>query len=224
MKTTNDILDKLNNGTTDEKTAALEKLSTLSTDTTFAQEFIKKQGLALLISLIEGGKCKAGMLAFCLASFVELMDHGVVSWDILETPFINVIASYVNKNVKDPPLDAKVVQASLSILESIVLNSTAKYTQVEKEVTFPNLVFHLKSTNPVIQQNAIALINALFLKADSNKKRTIAATLSSKPVREVILTNIIQGTFVKVCEQLFNQCYSYIWGKINHVIHVAGRE
>jgi engulfment/cell motility protein 1 len=90
--------------------------------------------------------------------------------------------------------DAKVVQASLSILENIVLNSSGKYGQVEKEVTFPNLVMHLQSQNPVIQQNAIALINALFLKADNSKRKAIAATLSSKQVRNVILTNVIQSS------------------------------
>lgn len=36
----------------EEKTAALQKLSALSTDMTFAFEFINKQGLALIISQV----------------------------------------------------------------------------------------------------------------------------------------------------------------------------
>lgn len=51
-KTACDILTKLNNGTIEEKTIALQKLSTLSTDMTFALEFINKQGLALIISQV----------------------------------------------------------------------------------------------------------------------------------------------------------------------------
>lgn len=51
-KTASDILAKLNNGTIEEKTIALEKLSTLSTDMTFALEFINKKGLALIISQV----------------------------------------------------------------------------------------------------------------------------------------------------------------------------
>lgn len=51
-KTASDILAKLNNGSVEEKTAALQKLSTLSTDMTFALEFINKQGLALIISQV----------------------------------------------------------------------------------------------------------------------------------------------------------------------------
>ena len=51
-KTASDILTKLNNGTMEEKTVSLQKLSTLSTDMTFALEFINKQGLALIISQV----------------------------------------------------------------------------------------------------------------------------------------------------------------------------
>ncbi|XP_046738247.1 engulfment and cell motility protein 1 isoform X3 [Diprion similis] len=51
-KTASDILAKLNNGNNDEKVSALQKLSTLSNDVTFALEFINKQGLALIISQV----------------------------------------------------------------------------------------------------------------------------------------------------------------------------
>jgi len=105
------------------------------------------------------------MLANTLASFVESMDHEIVSWDILETHFINMVASYVN-NQTSRLQEAKVVQSSLSILESIVLNSFAKYSQVEKEVEFPNLVLRLENQNPIIQQTAFFFfffINFFFL-------------------------------------------------------------
>ena len=117
----------------------------------------------LIISQVEQEKYKGSTLAFCLQSFVELMDHGIVSWDMLETPFINKVASYVNN--QSVAQDSNVIEASISILENIVLNSGGKCSQVEKEVTFPNLVMHLQNMNPQIQQNAIALINALFIKA-----------------------------------------------------------
>lgn len=187
-KTAEDILFKVKNGNLEEKTHALQKLSQLSTDMTFALEFINKQGLALIISMVEEGKCQGATLAFCLMSFVELMDHGIVSWDILESTFINRVASYINNQGSSQ--DSKVVQASLSILESIVLNSSAKYAHLEKELTFPSLVVHLQSSNPVTQQNAIALINALFVKADNIKRKSISATLNSQKVRNVILSNI----------------------------------
>lgn len=140
---------------------------------------------------IESGKYKGMPLAHSLQSFVELMDHGIVSWEVLEAPFINKVASFIiSQSVTQ---ETSVIEASLSILENIVLNSSGKCAQVEKEVTFQNLVVHLQNMSPQIQQNALALINALFSKADSAKRRTVATYLQSKQVRNVFLSNVIQS-------------------------------
>lgn len=185
-KIAQDILQKLNMGTADEKAQAMEKLSVLSSDMTFALDFISKQGLALIIRQIENGKCKGTMLAHTLISFVELMEHGNVSWDILDDNFISRVAGLLNQ-VHEP----QVTKAALSILENVVLNSTEGYGLVEREVPIGPLVNHLKAT-PVEQQNVVALINALLIKADIVKRKTVASTLVSKQVRTVIQNNILQ--------------------------------
>lgn len=187
-KTAQDILQKLNNsnGTPEEKTEAMQKLSVLSTDMTFALDFINKQGLAVIIRQIESGKCKGTLLAYTLLSFVELMEHGIVSWDILDSSFIGRVGNLVNS-----PQEVQVTQAALSVLENVVLNSTEGYGQVEREVPVGSLINHLQAT-PVVQQNAIALINALLIKADPIKRRCLAATLATKQVRTVIQSNILQ--------------------------------
>lgn len=185
-KTAKDILNKLNTGNSEEKSSALQKLSNLSSDMTFAVDFINKQGLSLIVSQIEGGKCKGSILAHTLLSFVELMEHGTVSWDILGVDFINRVAGLV-KN----PQEHQITQAALSILENVVLNSSAGYGQVEHEVPVTALITHLHAA-PVVQQNAVALINALLLKADLVKRRSVAATLVSKQVRIAIQNNILQ--------------------------------
>lgn len=190
-KTVQDILSKINTGSESDQVSALSKLSTSSSDLTFAFEFINKKGLSLIINNIETGKFKGSCLKFALITFVELMDHGIISWDILENHFINKVASFVNNqtNTQDP----QIIQSSLSILENIVLNSSGKNSHVEKEITLPNLVLHLQNPyqDTIIQQNAIALINAIFTKADITKRKTIAATLASKQVRNVIYENLI---------------------------------
>lgn len=191
-KTVQDILIKINNGTDADKSAALEKLTTLSSDLTFALEFINKKGLSLVINNIESGKFKMDMLKFGLITFVELMDHGIISWDVLESPFISKVANFVNN--QSTPQDPKVIQSCLSILENIVINSSGKSSQVEKEITILNLIMHLQTQDRVIQQNAIALINAIFSKADMAKRKVIASTLSSKQVRSVIYDNLIETT------------------------------
>ncbi|XP_060534785.1 engulfment and cell motility protein 1 [Cylas formicarius] len=184
-KTAQDILHKLNTGSVEEKAWAMEKLSELSADMTFALEFINKQGLALIIKQIEGGKCKGTFLAHTLLSFVELMEPGIVSWDILTSEFIARVATLVNSQH-----DAQVSQAALSILENVILNSTEGYSQVEKDVTIQSLLPHLQSTS-VVQQNAVALINALLLKADHAKRKTLVQIITSKPVRSIIQTSIL---------------------------------
>lgn len=190
-KTVKDIRSKITTGTEAEQTAALEKLSVLSSDLTFAHEFIKNKGLPLIINNIESGKFKGNCLKYALITFVELMDHGNTSWDILESQFISKVASFISNNAQDP----KIIQSSLSILENIVLNSSGKNLQVEKEVTIPNLVSHLNTpyqeNASAIHQNTIALINAIFSKADITKRKSIAATLSSKPVRNIVYENLI---------------------------------
>ncbi|KAF5269890.1 hypothetical protein FQR65_LT05689 [Abscondita terminalis] len=185
-KTAQDILHKLNLGSSEEKTVALQKLSNLSADVTFALDFINKQGLALIIRQIEVGKYKGTILAHTLLSFVELMEHGTVSWDILEGNFISRVASLVNT-----VQESQITQAALSILENVVLNSTEGYGQVEREVPVASLITHLQSS-AVVQQNAVALINALLLKADAVKRRALASTLASKQVRTAIQNNILQ--------------------------------
>lgn len=62
---------------------------------------------------------------------------------------------------------------------------------MEREVPIGSLVGHLQAA-PVVQQNAVALINALLSRADPTKRKTLAATLTSKQVRTVIQNNILQ--------------------------------
>ncbi|VEN41849.1 unnamed protein product [Callosobruchus maculatus] len=193
-KTAQDILLKLNTGSPEEKAHAMNRLSVLSADMTFALDFINKQGLTLIIKQIESGKCKGTVLAHTLLSFVELMEHGIVSWDILNGDFITRVASFVNS-----PQEAEVTQAALSILENVVLNSTEGYGQVEREVPISSLVSHLQATS-VVQQNAVALINALLSRADLAKRRSLVAILSSNKVRTAIQNNILQTGAAKGAE------------------------
>ena len=54
-KTAQEILSKLQSGTTVERCDSLRRLAELSVDYTFAQEFINKKGLYRLIDMIESG-------------------------------------------------------------------------------------------------------------------------------------------------------------------------
>lgn len=199
-KTANDTLESLRSGSIVEKTKCLKQLATLSKDHTFAMEFIKEQGLTIIINMIEDPSQKDDdILKYSLQSFVELMEHDTISWEILQSTFVqrNI---YIVCNFQHFPKEC--TQSALSNLENIVQNSS-KYVLVEKDVTLQDLLRLLQDANSATtQQNAIALINALFMKADEARKRQIAHTISAKPYRLALLGNP-SGRQIEMTHQLY---------------------
>lgn len=198
-KTANDILETLKSGTNIEKSRVLENLATLSSDMTFALEFIKEQGMNIIISMIENDQCIGEMLKFVMLSFVELMEHGTISWDILQSKFISRNIYFINHPTAVP---SEVVQCALCVLENIVQNSSNFAGVIEDDVKLDKLLILLQDTSKIIQQNTIALINALFIKGDANRRRSIASTLSSKPFRSAFLDTVASAN-IGISHQLY---------------------
>uniref|UniRef100_A0A4W3GRU8 Engulfment and cell motility 1 (ced-12 homolog, C. elegans) n=1 Tax=Callorhinchus milii TaxID=7868 RepID=A0A4W3GRU8_CALMI len=190
---------RIQSSSMDAKLEALKDLASYSRDITFAQEFINLDGISLLTQMVESAMLShdlisdRNMLSFSLTAFVELMDHGIVSWDTFSVAFIKKIASYVNKT----GMDVSVLQRSLAILESMVLNSYDLYQKVAQEITIGQLIPHLQGTDPDIQTYTIAVINALFLKAPDDKRQVfieeMASILAQKQLRNIILNHVIRG-------------------------------
>uniref|UniRef100_A0A8C1YDE6 Engulfment and cell motility 2 n=1 Tax=Cyprinus carpio TaxID=7962 RepID=A0A8C1YDE6_CYPCA len=195
MRAARQLLERIQSHGIDARLEALKELAKLSADPTFAAEFINMEGLATLARLVESVKWKiinpffGEMLAFTLTAFLELMDHGIVSWDLISVSFIKQISGYVNQ----PMVDVSILQRSLAILESMVLNSHSLYQRVAQETTVAQLIAHLQVSNQEIQTYAIALINALFLKTPEDRRQEMASTLAQKHLRGIILNHIIRG-------------------------------
>uniref|UniRef100_A0A8C5X4W7 Engulfment and cell motility 3 n=1 Tax=Malurus cyaneus samueli TaxID=2593467 RepID=A0A8C5X4W7_9PASS len=151
----------------DVKTDSLKKLASLSQDVTFAQEFISRNGLKQIYSIVEEGHDTGEILTHTLKAFTELMEHDFVSWENLSTVFIRKIVSYVNMNA----VDASIQQLSLSILENMVPTSRLLFELVKKEVTLDRLLTHLQATNAQLQLKAMALLIALLLSATDTERR-----------------------------------------------------
>ena len=186
----------------EDKLKAAQELASYAADPCFAIEFTDKQGMEMLTNYIENmesGKTSDQIGAFLLPAFVDLMDHGLTQWETLEAQFIKKVASFINNQMIST--DPRTLQAALSILESIVHTSNAKYVLVERELTIPNLAMHLQNSSAAIQQNTLALINALLLKAEDSKKAAICKTLNTRQIRNLIVMSIIQGKTTK-----FHQC------------------
>lgn len=125
-------------------------------------------GNLALILLIPDVPCSLGeMLALGLRAFLELMEHGVVSWETLSISFVRKVCpcpgamgqgqhlalmnegdtlyplqviSYVNMNL----MDASVQPLALRLLESVTLSSPALGQLVKSEVPLDRLLVHLQ--------------------------------------------------------------------------------
>ncbi|KAL7382344.1 hypothetical protein ABVT39_020863 [Epinephelus coioides] len=194
--------ERIQSSSMDAKLESLKDLANASRDITFAQEFINLDGISLLTQMVESGTDFGDLLSFTLTAFVELMDHGIVSWDTFSVAFIKKIASYVNKSA----MDTAVLQRSLAILESMVLNSQDLYHKVAQEITIGQLIPHLQGTDQDIQTYTIAVINALFLKAPEEKRQEMAHILAQKQLRSIILSNVIRGP-TPINDEMAHQLY-----------------
>uniref|UniRef100_A0A7M4FVZ4 Engulfment and cell motility 2 n=1 Tax=Crocodylus porosus TaxID=8502 RepID=A0A7M4FVZ4_CROPO len=187
------LMERIQSHSMEARLDAMKELAKLSADGTFATEFINMEGITVLTRLVESGtkllSHYSEMLAFTLTAFLELMDHGIVSWDMVSITFIKQIAGYVSQ----PTLDVSILQRSLAILESMVLNSHTLYQKIAEEITVGQLISHLQVSNQEIQTYAIALINALFLKAPEDKRQEMANAFAQKHLRSIILNHVIRG-------------------------------
>uniref|UniRef100_H3CTT1 Engulfment and cell motility 3 n=1 Tax=Tetraodon nigroviridis TaxID=99883 RepID=H3CTT1_TETNG len=177
---------------------SLKELASVSTDVTFAQEFISRDGHLVLVKIVEESSDRLSRYFFTtsnvimthtLTAFMELMDHGIVSWENLSSTFIKKIAGYVNAK----PTDAS-IQQSLDILESMVLSSFGLFLQVKQEVTMERLIAHLQVTNQQIQTKAMALLMALLQTAGESDRQEIFAFMNKKNLRQYIYKNIIHSS------------------------------
>ena len=195
-KTAQKLMSNLTHPLSNEnKLDALVQLSLDSADPAFALEFIRRKGLAFLVNAIEKSEYHNTELAYALTAFLEIMDHGIVEWDdVLTSSFVKTVARFVNQSAN---LDATILQRALGILECAVINSQRIYSEVADAINIGNLVAHLQRSNSEIQQNTIALLNSLFLKAPGEKgrvagRRNITDTMVQKQFRTVLLNNVIR--------------------------------
>uniref|UniRef100_A0A8C4FH77 Engulfment and cell motility 3 n=1 Tax=Dicentrarchus labrax TaxID=13489 RepID=A0A8C4FH77_DICLA len=161
---------------------SLKELASVSTDVTFAQEFISRDGHLLLVKIVEDSNESNVIMTHTLTGFMELMDHGIVSWENLSSVFIKKIASFVNAK----PTDASIQQVSLDILENMVLSSHSLFLQVKQEVTMERLIAHLQVTNQQIQTKAMALLMALLQTAGDLDRQVLKMC--------ILLQNIIHSS------------------------------
>uniref|UniRef100_A0A8C9US95 Engulfment and cell motility 3 n=1 Tax=Spermophilus dauricus TaxID=99837 RepID=A0A8C9US95_SPEDA len=183
------LLGGLQSPSREVRQEALRHLVLLATDMTFAQEVISRDGLQRLGTIIEDGDDLGEVLALGLKAFLELMEHGVVSWETLSIPFVRKVVCYVNMNL----MDASVQPLALRLLESVTLSSPALGQLVKSEVPLDRLLVHLQVMNQQLQTKAMALLTALLQGANPTERKHMLDYLWQRNLRQFIYKNIIHS-------------------------------
>ncbi|XP_058253489.1 engulfment and cell motility protein 3 isoform X1 [Hemibagrus wyckioides] len=185
-----DLFKGVQSSDPDVRCESLKQLAVIATDITFAQEFISRDGHSLLVHIVEDANEAPLIMTHTLTAFMELMDHGIVSWENLSSVFIKKIAGFVNAKV----MDTSIQQVSLDILESMVLSSSSLFHQIREEITLERLISHLQVSNQQLQTKAMALLMALLLTAGDADRQDLFAFLEKKNLRQYIHKNIIHSS------------------------------
>jgi hypothetical protein len=94
--------DTIRSQNVDERRRAISELFLLSKDYTFALEFIKLNGIHLLMTMVESSQLMNDIeiiqLANILGAFLELMEHSIVSWDNLTENFVKKLINFVDRS------------------------------------------------------------------------------------------------------------------------------
>uniref|UniRef100_A0A5G2QVJ7 Engulfment and cell motility 3 n=1 Tax=Sus scrofa TaxID=9823 RepID=A0A5G2QVJ7_PIG len=183
------LLGGLQSESPEGRREALRHLVVLAPDMTFAREVISRDGLQRIGTIIEDGDDLGELLALALRAFLELMEHGVVSWETLSIPFVRKVVCYVNMNL----MDASVQPLALGLLESVTLSSPALGQLVKSEVPLDRLLVHLQVMNQQLQTKAMALLTALLQGASPAERKHMLDYLWQRNLRQFIYKNIIHS-------------------------------
>uniref|UniRef100_A0AAQ5XVF2 ELMO domain-containing protein n=1 Tax=Amphiprion ocellaris TaxID=80972 RepID=A0AAQ5XVF2_AMPOC len=199
---------------------SLKELAGVSTDMTFAQEFISRNGHLLLVKIVEDSTESNVIMTHTLKAFMELMYHGIVSWENLSTVFIKKIASFVNAK----PTDASIQQVSLDILENMVLSSQSLFLQVKHEITMERLIAHLQVTNQQIQTKAMALLMALLQTAGDSDKQVLSGSVQDEMAHHLYVLQSVTLNHQELRMRTPLDCYSQEQRDILHGLRQAAFE
>lgn len=198
-----DIIEK--NKDSQLRLNSFKALEQLSSEYACAEQLVKENGLELIIKCICQESTNSHLLPHLIITFYEIMKHeDLVSWnDIrISEAFVKHVAAFVQNELTNST-EMKALQSSLAFLETVVC-TPAKVSYVEKAVSVPSLLALLQSDNSIVQQNALALFNALFKISDRAKKMKMKQAMEERKIRRVIIEHIIRK---KPSEEMKQQLY-----------------
>ncbi|XP_049340470.1 engulfment and cell motility protein 3 isoform X3 [Astyanax mexicanus] len=136
-----DLYKGIESSDSDIRCESLKQLAAVSTDITFAQEFISRDGHSLLVQIVEDALEAPIVMIHTLTAFVELMDHGIVSWENLSSVFIKKeLFSYLEKKNLRQYIYKNIIHSS-----SLIGDEMAHYLYVLQSVRLNHLESRMRT-------------------------------------------------------------------------------
>lgn len=207
-----DSYDRIRSQKLEDRKRAIDELFLLSKDYTFALEFIKLNGISLLMSMVENSQLvndiEIMQLASILGAFLDLMEHSIVSWDSLTGNFVKKLINFVDRSLKQREyFRSGVVSHSLGILESIVVNNPKFYDMIAKEVSVSSPVPFLEKQDTNVKFSTLAFINAMISKAVDQE--SVLNDLKEKRFNRMLNDHILIHYQGVVPQEISHELYVY---------------
>ena len=194
---TRNIIEKINDVTdTTELGGVLTELSDMAVDATFAADFIKGNGLRVLMTkgVIEKFRVsELGPVLHAINSLVE-HQHETMTEEAVESPdpeFIKQLAEMISKENRDPSCWLA-IRCALTILGLFVKEEEARRI-IEQTVTFPSLINLLKHEDVTIKLASLGLINGLLKSMDEARRREMVSCLCERNARGAIVDHLLNS-------------------------------
>ncbi|KAJ8865980.1 hypothetical protein PR048_033504 [Dryococelus australis] len=174
---------------TDKRQWALEQVSIHSPDPIFSKEFVSCGGLSMLCDLIADTAVPLTEVSLCLSSLLSILTLKLAP-SLSPEAIIRVVGFVTSDN----SLDNRIIEDSLTILRTIVARKRADDEEsalIEKNLSVSKIIHNIWNMDQLkVQQNALALINAL---AGGENSSRVLQSMSSNKYRETIYRNVIQN-------------------------------
>lgn len=177
---------------------AFKSLEAICQDEAVAMEFLGSgRGLELIVNSANSeSKDGDSLLPHLIRTFHTVMSHpGLVSLEDerIHPAFVQIIVTNITTKEDKPALkhDDLTQECFLSILNELV-NTPSRYHEIDRTISVPSLLKLLKSLNPKVQRNALAIFNSLFRLGDSARKMKLKQHMEEENTRTAIVKHIIQ--------------------------------
>lgn len=212
------------------------KLAKLSRDPVFSKEFHICKGFDHLCGhiqrLAKTSAPKQSHHGLVLNALLDLMEHGITSWNDLDATFIKSIKGFLEEKQGSAP-DPKLIKSSLVIIESAI-NASTDGAQLVKEIELDvAFFFHtIRIQDQEIQSRCISLVNTVLDVSPGAQKKVIRKFLlsvgSRTAIKEKVFTVPIQDDMAyqlyALQTRLFNLLQERLMGAINPKDQAADEE